>query len=116
MEEYKDEILEEEEVELPEALFRVETLLDAQSQKEASLAVRGKSGEAVGWFFMGICVVMLGVLLWRYFSAEVRQNNQLFLMALLVFSMGMYLYNKFLGQKKALRRWEENLRRQFGSP
>ena len=29
MEEYKDEILEEEEVELPEALFRVETLLDA---------------------------------------------------------------------------------------
>lgn len=116
MEEYKEEILEEEEVELPEALFRVETLLDAQSQKEASLAVRGKAGEAISWIFLGICAVMLGVLLWRYFSAEVRENSQLFLMAILVLAMGMYLYSKFFGQKKALQRWEENLRRQFGSP
>lgn len=116
MEEYKDEILEEEEVELPEALFRAETLLDANSQKEASLAVRGKLGEIVSWVFLGICAVMLGVLLWRYFTAEVRENNQLFLMAILVLAMGMYFYSKFFGQKKALRRWEENLRRQFGTP
>ena len=116
MEEYKDEILEEEEVELPEALFRVETLLNAESQKEASMAVRGKAGNAIGWFFLGICAVMLGVLVWRYFSAEVRQNNQLFLMGILVLAMGMYFYNMFFGQKKALKRWEEDLRRQFGSP
>ena len=117
MEEYKDEILEEEEApELPEALFRVETLLDAQSQKEASLAVRGKAGDAIGWFFLGICAVMLGVLAWRYFSAEVRENSQLLLMALLLAAMGMYFYSKIFGQKKALQRWEENLRRQFGAP
>ena len=115
MEENRDEILEEEVEELPEPLFRLETLLDAGNQKEASLTVRGKASEAIGWIFTGICAVMLGVLLWRYLTAEVRQNSQLFLMALLLLAMGMHLYTKLFAQKKALQRWEENLRRQFGS-
>lgn len=121
MEEIRDEleILEEEQEEipeLPEPLFRVETLLDSQSQKEASMAVRGKAAEIISWVFVGICAFMFGLLLWRYLSAEVRDNSQLIFMGILLFALGMYLYNKFFAQKKALKRWEENLQKQFGTP
>lgn len=123
MDEYREELEvleeenEEEEIpELPEPLFRVETLLDAQSQKDASLAVRGKAAEIISWVFVGICAVMFGVLLWRYFAAEVRENSQLLYMGILLLALGMYLYNKFFAQKKALKRWEENLQKQFGTP
>ena len=116
MDEYREEILEEEVEQLPEPLFRVETLLDVGSQQEASKAVRGKVMEIVSWVFVAVCAGMFGVLLWQYLTAEVRENSQVFLMGLLVFALFMYLYNKFFGQKKALKRWEDSLVKQFGAP
>ncbi len=114
---FEEELEEEEETpELPDTLFRVETVLDIESQKEASQAVRGKLMDVVTWVFVGLCVVLLGVFLWQFFSAESRDNSQIFLMVVLVFAIGMSLYNKFIGQKKALKRWEADLQRRYGSP
>lgn len=113
-EEYEEEY--EEEAELPDVLFRVETILDAESQKEASETVRGKLMDVVTWVFIGVCVVLLGVFLWQFLTAESKDYSQIFLMVVLAFAVGMSLYNKFYGQKKAIRRWEEDMGKRFGAP
>lgn len=116
MEEETAEEMPEETPTLPEALFQVETVLNVQTQLEASNAVRGKLMDLVSWGCMGICVVLLGLLTWQYFTAEIRDNSLLLLIAVLLFSLGMFLYNKFIGQKKSMKRWEDSLVRQYGSP
>ncbi len=111
-----EELEEEEAVEMPEPLFRVETVLDVNSQGEASQAVRGKLADIISWVFMGICLILGGVLLWQYFTTEPRQSNQLMLIIALGFALLFSVYNKLFAQKKALKRWENTLVQNFGSP
>ncbi len=114
VEELKEEV--EEEVEMPEPLFRVETVLDVNSQAEASKAVRGKVTELITWAFMGICLILGGLLLWQYFTTEPRQDSQLMLIFVMGLALLFSLYNKLFAQKRALKRWEKDLVRNFGSP
>ena len=103
---------EEEEVQLPEALFRVETTLNAAIQKEASETVRGKLPEILYWVFIAMCVGLFAVLLWQQLSQD---RNQIPMLVVAGFALVLALYHKLVASKRALKRWEENLIRQCGS-
>lgn len=117
MEELYQEVTEREEepISMPESLFRVETVLDVKTQQEASKTVRGKGLEYVSWFFIGLCALLVGYLLWQYFSAEVRDSSQLLMPIVAGFALLLSLHSKFFAPKKALKRWEQGLEKQFGT-
>lgn len=115
MEENRVELPEEEREALPETLFCVTTVLNAETQKEASETVRGKAFDYISWFFMGLCALLAGILLWQYFFAEPRDNGRLLMALIAVVALLFAVYNKLFAGKKALKRWEESLQKQFGT-
>lgn len=106
------EIEPEEEVELPEALFKVESTLNAAIQKEGALTVRSVLTAALSWILVALCAVLFAVLLWQQLS---RGGNNIPMLVVAGFAMVLALYNKFMAPIRALKRWEENLLKKYGS-
>lgn len=119
LEEYEEEEKfgdEEEPAEpLPEALFRIRTVLDAKAQEEATKTVRGKLLDIITWLFMGICLAFAALMFWQYFTVEEAGTSNLIFGILMIVVLLFSLYNKLFGGKKALQKWESNMIRQFGT-
>ncbi len=104
---------ETEETPLDPPKFAVTTVLNVQTQKEASEAVAPKSAKIISYACIAALVLSIGLLTWQYIVTGSSGNLLLLVVAALV---GLYLiYSHLTMPKKALRRWEENMIRNFGS-
>lgn len=93
--------------------FTVKTTLNAQTQYEASRALTPKYARVTVWVCMGLAALMLCVTLVQFFRTKDSSN---LLMAGMLALLLLYLcYTQFSTPKKALQRWEENIRRNFGA-
>ncbi len=94
--------------------FVIETTLNAEMQLEASTALAPPFAKYINYICIGLSAVMTGILVWRYFNGGT--NGDLIMAALPLIAIGYLLYTMFASPKKALRRWEDNMRKSFGSP
>lgn len=94
-------------------VFTATTRLNAALQQEAATALTPKLTQAVSWICFGLLAVMAGLLVWQLIATG-NKNNAI-LLGILVLTMAFLAYNKFTAPKKALRRWEEGIRRQYGT-
>lgn len=93
--------------------FTVKTTLNAQTQYEASRALTPKYAQITVWVCIGLAALMLCVTLVQFFRTKDSSN---LLMAGMLALLLLYLcYTQFSTPKKALQRWEENIRRNFGA-
>lgn len=107
--------MEPEEIMQDQPQFVVETTLDAQMQEEASLAVMTKTANILSYIIYAVCGAMLIYLLVDSIMYTHWKENAIMMVlhaALLVY----FLYSQKTGRKKALKRWEENLIRNYGTP
>lgn len=93
--------------------FTVKTTLNAQTQYEASRALTPKYARVTVWACMGLAAVMLCVTLVQFFRT--RDNSNLLMAGVLALLLLYLCYTQFSTPKKALQRWEENIRRNFGA-
>lgn len=112
-----EELLAEIEEEVPaeplKPQFSINTTLDAQVQLEASTTLQPKSMKYLNFVLYGLVGVMMIVLLWQFIVSKSTSN--LLMMGILALMLVFMLYNRFVTPKKAMIRWEDNLRRQFGT-
>ena len=95
-----------------EPKFVVKTTLNVDTQLEASQAAGGRFSRILTLVLLGISVVLFGVMTYLYVSG--REKKNLFILILLVFAIGYLVYNQFFAPKRALRRWESNIRANYG--
>ncbi|MGM9599465.1 MAG: YcxB family protein [Faecousia sp.] len=94
-------------------IYTCQTLLNVQTQQEASQALTPKYMKYVVFVCFGLCIVMFGLLLWAYLVGGAVIN---LVLALLVLAVGAYLaYSHFNTPKKMLVQWEENMKKNFGT-
>ncbi len=93
--------------------FTVKTTLNAQTQYEASRALTPKYARVTVWACMGLAAVMLCVTLVQFFRT--KDNSNLLMAGVLALLLLYLCYTQFSTPKKALQRWEENIRRNFGA-
>ncbi len=94
-------------------LYTARTVLNAQTQQEASQALAPKYTKFVSYSALAICVVILGVLIWQYLETKSQQN--LLLSAVLVLLIGYMVYSHLTMPKRLIRRWEEGMRQNYGT-
>lgn len=94
-------------------IYTCQTLLNVQTQQEASRAVSPKYLKYVNYVCFVLCIVMFALLLWAYLVGGAVIN---LVLALLVLAVGAYLaYSHFNTPKKMLVQWEENMKKNFGT-
>lgn len=108
-----DEELEEELEPITPPKFVVETILNADTQTEATKVVQSKAVTIFGYVCMGLCTAMFIALVVLYFTTKNSAN--LFYAALMLFTLAFMLYNKFVSPKKQRERWESTIQRAFGT-
>ncbi len=112
--ELDEELEEEEELEpITPPKFVVETVLNADTQAEASSVAQSKAVTIFGYVCMGVCAAMLIALIVIYFITKTSGN--LFYAALMLLTLVFMLYNKFVAPKKQRQRWENTIVRAFGT-
>lgn len=94
-------------------LFTVNTVLCAELQMEASKAVSPKATKYVGYGAFVLAALGLVLMIYRCF-AEGGSTN-IVLTVFLALLMAYLVYSSLTGPKKAIARWEENMRRSFGT-
>ena len=94
-------------------LFTVNTVLCAELQMEASKAVSPKATKYVGYGAFVLAALGLVLMIYRCF-AEGGSTN-IVLTVFLALLMAYLVYSSLAGPKKAIARWEENMRRSFGT-
>ena len=94
-------------------LFTVNTVLCAELQLEASKAVSSKATKYVGYGAFVLAALGLVLMIYRCF-AEGGSTN-IVLTVFLALLMAYLVYSSLTGPKKAIARWEENMRRSFGT-
>ena len=94
-------------------LFTVNTVLCAELQLEASKAVSSKATKYVGYGAFALAALGLVLMIYRCF-AEGGSTN-IVLTVFLALLMAYLVYSSLTGPKKAIARWEENMRRSFGT-
>ena len=103
-----------EEAPLPKPKFVVKTVLDGDSQLEATGATTAKSAAVMSYVVLGLCGVMLVALIVAYFTSKNASN--LVMAAIILLCIAFLIYNKTTAPKKAVQRWEGQLLRAFGAP
>lgn len=93
--------------------YVIKTTLNGTVQLEASKALAPKFGRVAGWLGIGLMLVMLAMTLWQLIRDG--GNDRLFMALLLVAVIAFLAYTQFSAPKKAIRRWEANMRRSFGT-
>ena len=94
-------------------LFTVNTVLCAELQLEASKAVSPKATKYVGYVAFVLAAVGLVLMIFRCIVEGGSTN--IVLTAFLAALMAFLVYSTLTGPKKAIARWEENMRRSFGT-
>ena len=94
-------------------LFTVNTVLCADLQLEASKAVSSKTTKYVGYGAFVLAAVGLVLMIYRCIVEGGSTN--IVLTAFLAALMAFLVYSTLTGPKKAIARWEENMRRSFGT-
>lgn len=94
-------------------LFTVNTVLCAELQLEASKAVSPKATKYVGYGAFVLAAVGLVLMIYRCIVEGGSTN--IVLTAFLAALMAFLVYSTLTGPKKAIARWEENMRRSFGT-
>ena len=94
-------------------VFVVQTVLDAGAQLEASRAAMPKMARLLAYVCFGLSALMLGVLIWQF--AVTGNSINLIMAGLLALVLVYLLYTQFSAPKKALIRWEEGIRKSFGT-
>ena len=94
-------------------LFTVNTVLCAELQLEASKAVSSKATKYVGYGAFALAAVGLVLMIYRCFAEGGTSN--IVLTVFLAVLMAFLVYSSLTGPKKAIARWEENMRRSFGT-
>lgn len=93
--------------------FVVKTNLNAAVQMEASKALAPKYANVTSLAGIGLLVVLLVFTIVQYFTLQ--SNDRLFMAALLIAVIAFLLYSRYSAPKRALKRWEANMRRSFGT-
>lgn len=93
--------------------FTVKTTLNAKMQYEASRALTPKYAQITVWVCIGLAAVMFCLSLVQFFRT--KETNNLLMAGILAFLLLYLFYAQISSPKKALRRWEDNLRRSFGT-
>lgn len=93
--------------------FTVKTVLNADSQLEATNAVQTPAARIVGYLCIGLCAAMLVAMIVLYFVNGDSQN--LLMAGLLALTVAFLLYSRLIMPKKSMQRWEESLRRSYGT-
>lgn len=105
----------EEDVAPDQPIFVCHTVIDVNSQKEASEAAMGKSSRGANWVMYGMCLLMGGYLVADSIINSRWQQNAI--MLILVAAIGVFaVFSRNGAQKKALARWEEAIINKYGSP
>ena len=94
-------------------LFTVNTVLCAELQLEASKAVSPKATKYVGYVAFVLAAVGLVLMIFRCIVEGGSTN--IVLTAFLAVLLSFLVYSTLTGPKKAIARWEENMRRSFGT-
>ena len=94
-------------------LFTVNTVLCAELQLEASKAVSPKATKYVG--YVAFVLAAVGLVLMIYRCIVEGGSTNIVLTAFLAALMAFLVYSTLTGPKKAIARWEENMRRSFGT-
>ena len=94
-------------------LFTVNTVLCAELQLEASRAVSSKATKYVGYVAFVLAAVGLVLMIFRCIVEGGSTN--IVLTAFLAVLLSFLVYSTLTGPKKAIARWEENMRRSFGT-
>ena len=94
-------------------LFTVNTVLCAELQLEASRAVSSKTTKYVGYVAFVLAAVGLVLMIFRCIVEGGSTN--IVLTAFLAVLLSFLVYSTLTGPKKAIARWEENMRRSFGT-
>ena len=113
-EETSDVAAHDEASELTPPKFVIHTTLNAEMQLEASTALAPSFAKYINYICIGLSAVMTGILVWRYFNGGT--TGDLIMAALPLIAIAYLLYTMFASPKRALRRWEENMRKSFGAP
>lgn len=103
-----------EEAPLPELLFSARTVLDGDSQLEATQATTGKSAAIVSYVIMGLCAAMMVALIVAFFTSH--NSSNLLMAGLLLICVAFVIYNMKIAPKKAVQRWENDMIRMVGEP
>ena len=109
-----EETEQKEEAPLPKPLFVAKTVLNGESQLEATNATTAKSAAVMSYVILGLCVAMFIALVVSFIMKQDAGN--LVMGALLLLCIGFVIYNKTAAPKKAVQRWEGELIRAFGKP
>lgn len=94
-------------------LFTFNTVLCAELQLEASRAVSSKTTKYVGYVAFVLAAVGLVLMIFRCIVEGGSTN--IVLTAFLAVLLSFLVYSTLTGPKKAIARWEENMRRSFGT-
>ncbi len=106
---------EEESVVLDQPIFVCHTVIDVNSQQEASEAAIGKKSRGANWVMYGMCLLMGGYLVADSIINSHWQQNAI--MLILVAAIAVFtVFSRNGTQKKALERWEEAIIKKYGSP
>ena len=106
--------MENEIIQQDEPLFIVKTAIDKQFQEEASRTVMGKAPMVMNiilYSAFGLCFLWLLI---DSFLNDHWANNVVLLVLIPVVLLYTFL-NRKSGPKKALKRWEDNIIRRFGT-
>lgn len=93
--------------------FVIKTRLNARMQYEASRALTPKYARITVWVCVGLAAVMFCLALVQFFRTQ--DSGNLLMAGILALLLVYLCYAQFSSPKKALRRWEDNLRRSFGT-
>ena len=111
-----EEMEDEEEVVIQDhPIFVCKTVIDRNSQQEASQAALGKSGFYTSLALYGMCAVMGVYLILDSIIHSHWQKNGImlfFVAAITVFT----IYSRISAPKRAMNHWEEALIKRYGSP
>lgn len=95
-----------------EPKFVVKTTLNFENQLEASKAVGGKLMRIVSYVLDGIVLALIGLMVYLIATTQSKKN---WIILLLLVAAGAYLvFNQFFAQKRALRKWEAGVHRNYG--